>query len=186
MTLQSSLPVEQRTRCVHTTNQGTRCTRLARAGEDACRQHAGRAQPRTPTAISPDEQEEFFEALKLGLSIDRAAVIAGIPRSTVFDWMRRAQEPQASPVYRDFLAGVELARVDWEKRSLEQMAEMAKTDFRALRWMLETLAPERYGRNAAGRSDGQLDLGDLGGAKDNPREKDNVVPIRGPREAPDW
>lgn len=184
--MQSTLDVAQRTRCTYTTRRGTQCSRMAHAGEELCRQHAGRAQARTPTAISEEQQVALCEALELGLSLDRAIVFAGLSRSTVYEWKRRAAAPNASDVYRAFEARIEVARVRWEKTTLENLNQQARNgSVAAGTWLLERLVPERYGKKAVGRTAGQMDMGDLGGAGDNPRAKDNVVPLP-VKEAPDW
>lgn len=185
--MQSSLPVEQRTQCVHTTARGTQCSRLARAGEQKCQQHAGHAQARTPTAIDDTRQEAFFSFLKDGLSLDHAASLAGIPRSTVYDWLRRAKEPTASDAYRAFAAGVEVARAELERKALRSLLRAAeKGEWRAGVRLLELLDPETFGRRGTGRPAGQMGMGELGAAEDNPRQPDNVVPIGRKSAGGDW
>jgi len=178
---QTALPVEQRAKCIHLKKDGTRCTRWARAGEDRCRQHAGMAAPRQPTALDDDAQDRLFDALKAGLALEDACVLAEVSRSTVYDWLAKARQEGTHPRYREFEAGVERARLSLERTTLEQLTkEAAKGNVRAMTWLLERLHPERYVRRAGGQL--QMPTEPQRGKSTGDREEDvpdnNVVQLR--------
>ncbi len=184
------LPGVERARCVDVTRAGTRCSRWAFGDTDRCRQHGELVKPRAPTGLSPDDQDALFGALRAGLALDQAVVVAGVSRSTVYDWLRRAGEVGAAPEYAQFAAGVELARTELERLTLEQLAVQAKRgNVRAQIWLLERVNPDRY-RAGASRAPGQLGLGitpKRRRARDDGDEvPDNVVPMRPVSGDADW
>lgn len=173
---QPPLPGTDRQKCVASTRGGSRCTRWAYDDTDYCRQHGELVKPRTPTGISEDQQAALFEALKDGLALDQAVIVAGASRSTVYDWLRRAKEAGAAPEYEVFAATVELARTQLERKTLKWMAAAAaKGSVPAQRFLLATVNPERHGRA------GQLALPTTP-KKPRPREEDdmpdNVIEMR--------
>lgn len=177
---QTSLPVEQRTRCTGRKRDGSQCSRWARAGEDMCRQHAGRVQPRTPTGLDQDDQARLFAALELGLSLERAVVVAEVSRSTVYAWLQRAKEEGASIEYVAFAAGVEAARARLEARTLEDLSR--SRDWRAKSWLLERLFPERYARRP---TPGQMKMPEPD-ERDDAGAASNVIPLRPAGGEADW
>src|SRR5438128_2700615 len=106
---QPPLPGADRQKCVDITRAGTRCTLWAYSDTDRCRQHGDLVKPRTPTGLSDEGQHELFEALRAGLALDQAVVVAGVARSTVYDWLDRAKDEGCAPEYTLFAATVELA-----------------------------------------------------------------------------
>lgn len=183
---QAPLPGADRQKCIAPKRDGTRCTRWAYSDTDFCRQHGDLVKPRTPTGLSLDDQDRLFMALKDGLALDQAVVVAGVSRSTVYDWLRRAKEEGSAPEYALFAATVDLARTELERKTLRQMAAAAsKGNVRAQIYLLEHTNPERY-RRAGGA--GQLALPTT--PKRRPREEDdmpdNVVPMRPVSGDADW
>jgi hypothetical protein len=174
---QTTLPVDQREKCVKLKTDGSRCTRWARAGADMCGQHAKLTKARTPTGLSPDVQDGIFAALKDGPTFEQACTIAGASRTTAYAWLAKAEEPGSSDEYRAFAAGVELARLHLERQTLEQLAAAAKKgDVRAQTFLLGRLNPERFGR-PPGQIRMPVDAKPARGDTDD-EQSDNVVPLR--------
>lgn len=184
---QPTLPGADRRRCVELKRDGTRCTRWAYSDTDRCRQHGDLVKPRTPTGLTEAGQDALFEALKTGLALDQAVVVAGVSRSTVYDWLARAREVGSAPEYAEFAATLELARTELERKTLEQMAAAArKGNVRAQIYLLEQVNPERYVR---ARGAGQLALPVTPRrrpASDDDDGPDNVVPMRRVSGDADW
>lgn len=186
---QQALPGEERQKCIHPKLDGSRCTRWAFSDTDMCRQHGDLVKPRTPTALSEDDQAALFEALKDGLALDQAVIVAEVSRSTVYDWLSRAKESGSAPEYAEFAAGVERARTYLERETLQQMAKAAKKgNVAAQKYLLEHTNPGRYGRRA-GAGDGQLQMPTE--PKRRPRSAedampDNVIEMRPVSGDADW
>lgn len=180
---QSPLPGTDRQKCIKLTRDGSRCTRWAYSDTDMCRQHGKLVKARTPTGLSEQDQSILFDALKLGLGLDEAVIVAEVSRSTVYDWLARAKQADSAPEYAAFAAGVELARTHLERRTLGQMAKAAdKGNVRAQIYLLEHVAnPQRYRRRSGA---GQMALGvdapkrRVAAAADEGDVPDNVVPMR--------
>lgn len=187
---QTPLPGADRQKCIDLTAKGTRCTRWAYSDTDRCRQHGELVKPRTPTGLSEADQEALFDALKSGLALDEAVIVAGVSRSTVYDWLLKAKQTGMSPEYAAFAAGVERARTELERLTLEQMSrQAAKGNVRAQIFLLQLLNPQRY--TPARRVAGQLAFGTetpprKTRAAEDDEVPDNVVQMRPVSGDADW
>lgn len=183
---QTPLPGADRQKCIELTAAGTRCTRWAYSDTDRCRQHGELVKPRTPTGLSAEDQAALFEALEAGLALDAAVIVAEVSRSTVYAWLDRAKQEGTSPEYAAFAAGVERARTELERKTLQQMSEQARRgNVRAQIFLLQMLDPARYSGKVAGQL--RLPTEPKGGRKDVDGDvPDNVVPMRPVAGHADW
>lgn len=183
---QTPLPGTDRQKCIELTAAGTRCTRWAYSDTDRCRQHGELVKPRTPTGLSAADQEALFDALESGLALDEAVTVAGVSRSTVYDWLSKAKVEGMSTEYAAFAAGVERARTELERKTLKQMsAQAAKGNVRAQIFLLQMINPGRY----SGKVAGQMRLPTepkRKPANDEEEVPDNVVPMRPVAGNADW
>jgi hypothetical protein len=71
--------------------------------------------------------------------------LAGIHKSTLYDWLRRGSRC-TSGIYRSFSDAVGQALADSELKSLHQIDEAANFHWQAAAWRLERRFPRRWGR----------------------------------------
>ena len=92
------------------------------------------------TKRSPEREALVLKGMRLGQSIEQAALMAGVTRDTVKNW--RA----ADPVFDAACAG---ARAELEARMLANIEIAAKDPktWAAAAWKLERIFPDRYGRS---------------------------------------
>ena len=98
-----------------------------------------------PTKLTSEVAARICRALRAGVYIETAAVLAGISRSTFYYWMKRAAKSEPS-IYRQFSDTVEGAMAHAEVRDVAIIAEAAKTKWRAAAWRLERRYASRWGR----------------------------------------
>lgn len=100
-----------------------------------------------PTKLTPDMQKRICEAIKLGMSRERAAWFCGIDRVTLQRWLKAA-EGRASGKYVDFCNSLKKAEADAIAVNLKNLHTAAQNGaWQASAWMLERRYPQEYGRN---------------------------------------
>ena len=112
-----------------------------------------------PTKLTPEIQETIVNAVKLGNYIETAAALAGIHKSTLYDWMKRGareaerldKTPSAKPrkkelPYLEFSDALTRALAYAESRDVEMIDKAAIEDWRASAWRLERRNSERWGK----------------------------------------
>ncbi len=73
-----------------------------------------------------------------------ACRLAGVPERTFYDWMKKGGTDDGSSVYHALRFAVGEAKARWEGRLAADVA--ASDSVRAKMWVLERIAPERWGR----------------------------------------
>lgn len=117
--------------------------------------------------------DAIVHLLGRGLYVEDAAAIAGVARSTAFDWIARGEEwigseevPENERVYLDFSVAVEKARAEAREVALGTIRKAAADgQWQAAAWYLERTAPNRYARverrEITGADGGPITLLDL-------------------------
>lgn len=148
------------------------------------RKRRGRGQP--PKIVQPitvkgkrgklTRGEAIVHYLSRGLYVEDAAALAGVHRSTAFDWIARGEEwldveddakiPEREIVYRDFAVSVENARSIAVEEALDSIRVAAREgQWQAAAWFLERTKPGRYSRmerrEISGPDGGAITLLDL-------------------------
>ena len=126
-------------RCAQTTAAGRACRAWAVAGSDRCSSHlrlAGRK-----TTLTPRVVDKLTLLLANGVPVNVAAAAAGVSRATLYRWLGR-EEPQ----FAELRARVAEARAQGELALVLQIVRESRTRWQSAAWLLERIAPERYGR----------------------------------------
>jgi hypothetical protein len=71
-----------------------------------------------------------------------ACRLARVPERTYYYWLERGKQQEDS-IYAEFYEAVEQAEAEREARLVERLAN--SNDLKATMWMLERIAPERWG-----------------------------------------
>lgn len=74
-----------------------------------------------PTKLTPEVHEKIVTAVRAGNYVETAAAYAGVHPTTVFRWLREADEPGASRAVREFRYAVDSARAESEVRVVGQI-----------------------------------------------------------------
>ncbi len=101
---------------------------------------------RPPTAISEEQREEIYEAVRAGVPPEAAAGRLGIARTNLYRWMASGRGDDAQEPYRTFLEQLERALADWETRDILLIGKAAESQWQAAAWRLERRLRDRYGR----------------------------------------
>ena len=99
-----------------------------------------------PTKLNDELQEKICEGVRLGLTPERAAVLAGIHRDTFYDWKAKGEKAKTGRFF-DFSDAVKKAQIRFEEDNLEIIRKAARgRTWQAAAWLLERRMPERYSR----------------------------------------
>jgi hypothetical protein len=126
-------------RCEQTTAAGHGCRAWAVAGSDRCSSHlrlAGRK-----TTLTPQVADELTLMLTRGVPVGVACAAAGVSRPTLYRWLAREE-----PRFVAFRERIEQARAKGELALVLQIVRETPTRWQSAAWLLERIAPERYGR----------------------------------------
>lgn len=114
-----------------------------------------------PKEVVMTVAEAVVAVLRSGCSIDTAASVVGIHRTTIYDWIARGEEfrgaekvPAAERRFSDFADAVTRAREVVVQMALDGILEAGKADWRAYAWFLERSRPDEFGRRT------RFELGD--------------------------
>jgi transposase len=112
-----------------------------------------------PTKLTPDIQVKIVDALKMGNYIETAAALAGINKTSIYEWLKRGarelERVENNPNARirkeeepfvKFSNAVQKAQAESEQRDLLIIAKAGQTDWKASAWRLERKYPQRWGR----------------------------------------
>lgn len=112
-----------------------------------------------PTKLTPDVQVKIVQALKAGNTMDTAATYAGIHRDTFRSWLKRATKEKARVAdnpkarilkdeapYVALYDAIEQAMAEAEVFHVTNIANAAKTDWKASAWILERRFGEKWQR----------------------------------------
>ena len=99
------------------------------------------------TKLTKELQQQFCQAIASGLTYDGACDLVGLPRSTFWGWMKRAEDGDAG-TWVDFSDAVKEARAKRDQRYVAVIEEAAATGtWQAAAWFLERTNRKDYGRN---------------------------------------
>ncbi len=99
-----------------------------------------------PTKLTPRVAACIYRALRSGLYIETAVVMAGISRSTFYYWLKRAADDDG--IYREFSDTVAREMAYAEIQTVAIITEAAKTDWKAGAWLLERRFSERWSKTS--------------------------------------
>jgi transposase len=110
-----------------------------------------------PTKLTQQVLDTVIAAVVAGNFIETAAALAGVNKSTLYDWLNRGNteleaidkghEPQIEEqIYADFAFAMERAIALSEATQLQGIDKAAETDWKARAWRLEKRFPEKYAR----------------------------------------
>jgi hypothetical protein len=141
-------------RCAQTTAAGRACRAWAVAGSDRCSSHlrlAGRK-----TTLTPRIVDELTLMLAHGVPVGVACPAAGVSRQTLYRWLGREE-----PLFVSFRERIEQARAKGELALVLQIVRESATRWQSAAWLLERIAPERYGRvsDRLAAADGETERG---------------------------
>lgn len=134
-----------RPRCSQQTATGKPCKNLAVHGFDRCSAHLGRVGRKTH--LTPEVADHLVTMLRAGTYLPVALRASGVGKQTYHDWMRRGRVGKADDViYIEFAERVEQAQAEAEVRLVAEIARAARDSWQAAAWLLERVAPTRYGK----------------------------------------
>lgn len=99
-----------------------------------------------PPRLTNKVRDNICRGIRLGLSYDRAAQLAGIGTRTFYLWKAKGQAGRA-PIYVQFLQELKKAEVEGEAAAINQIVKAAQEGtWQAAAWLLERRFPERWAR----------------------------------------
>jgi hypothetical protein len=108
-------------------------------GSDLCSSHLRIAHRKT--TLTPQVAERLALMLRSGVPLTTAAAAVNLSRSTLHRWLARPE-----PLYVAFREQVEQARAEGEAALVLRIARESASGWQSAAWLLERIAPERYGR----------------------------------------
>jgi hypothetical protein len=110
-----------------------------------------------PPTLNEDVQKKITDAIRLGNYIETAAAYAGVPKRTLYDWLKRGALAERKRdeglrlgrndrLYLEFSHAVERALADSEMHDVLLIHQAAKDAWQAAAWRLERKFPDRWGR----------------------------------------
>jgi hypothetical protein len=99
-----------------------------------------------PDGLTKARQDAICDGLRAGLTLDDAAVRAGVSGRSARRWRERGSGDSAPKRFRDFLEATDGARVDLKFADLDGIGAAGGEDWRARAWRLERLFPGEFGR----------------------------------------
>lgn len=95
--------------------------------------------------LNPERINPLLNAVRMGLSYDRACQIAGITVKTLNQWRRKGRTEGEHPDYAAFLEKFEKASAEAELRHAENIDRHAEEDWRASAFFLKARFPQDWG-----------------------------------------
>ena len=96
--------------------------------------------------LTPQLQTEIAKLLKLGCYIETACAMAGISRSTYYNWINKAKTSNRRNKYTLFMDAVTHAQACDEERLVRNIRLSSKGKWRASAWMLERRFTNNWGK----------------------------------------
>jgi hypothetical protein len=94
------------------------------------------------TNLNNDKIREITEHVKAGNFTVVACRLAGVCERTYYHWLALGKQQEES-IYAELYDAVEQAEAEREARLVEKLEK--SNDLKATMWMLERIAPERWG-----------------------------------------
>lgn len=108
-----------------------------------------------PPRLSNEIKETICQALRLGLTMEAGASLAGVSISTVYGWLRRGKAAKAGG-FTGFVKAVEQALTQFEARNAAVVNRAAQDgDYRAALALLERRRPKTWARTERHEISGQ-------------------------------
>ena len=98
-------------------------------------------QPSARSKLTYETQEKICQAIRGGQTLECAAALAHIDRSTLNDWRYRGQQEPGSR-YAEFNQAMEQALLESEAMLVH--AIVTDSDWKAKKWILKNRFPDRY------------------------------------------
>jgi len=99
-----------------------------------------------PTKLTDELTNEITRFIREGNTPAISATLAGISRSTYFNWMSKSFNKE--PEFLEFSESIERAVAQSVSLRIKEITTASKKgSWRASAWILERLAPESFGRN---------------------------------------
>ena len=122
-----------------------------------------------PTKLTPDLQKRICEAIKLGMSRERAGWFCGVTRQTIQNWIAKGEKTDKGE-YAEFFDSLKKAEADSIAVNLKNLHTAAQDGaWQASAWMLERRYPKEYGKQVVHTDDTSKQIAD---AIENLRVKD--------------
>jgi hypothetical protein len=128
--------------CDQLTVDGAPCKKHAMNGATSCAAHLGLVGPKS--TLTPEVADRIVALLSAGNYVQVAIRACGVARRTYTDWLAKGRE--GDPEFEAFAERVDRARAEGEARNVAQIARAAGDSWQAAAWLLERMAPERWGR----------------------------------------
>lgn len=90
-------------------------------------------------------QDKICQAIRAGNYIEVAAAYAGIPKGTLYEWLKKGNTVFHNK-YRTFHDAVQKALADAEVRDVAVIGQASQQNWQAAAWRLERKFPQRWGR----------------------------------------
>lgn len=109
-----------------------------------------------PVEVTPELTQTICETVRRGNFLDTAGALVGISRSTLGTWLRRGAREETGE-YAEFTRAVRLAQAEAEAEGVSAIQAAARSDWKAVAWLLARLAPERWGDRAKVELSGEIE-----------------------------
>lgn len=96
-----------------------------------------------PTSLTLEVRTAIIEALRAGNYIDTAIRIAGINRTTFYNWVKRAEAGE-SP-FTEFINTCEKVIAEAEGDAVKSLQAAGKADWKAIAWWLSRRHFKKWG-----------------------------------------
>lgn len=99
-----------------------------------------------PIKLTRDIINKICLQLKNGSYVETAAVMCGVPKSTFYNWINKAHEPNSAVIYKELLDATERAQAEADMRDLAIIQKAGEGgQWKASAWRLERRHPEQWG-----------------------------------------
>ena len=99
-----------------------------------------------PTILTEELTDSLCLLLRHGHYIDTACALAGVHKQRVYEWLAKADEPEAKEAYIVFADSIKKARAEAEHVSLGVIRDAGEKSWQAAAWYLERTQPDKYGQ----------------------------------------
>lgn len=89
-----------------------------------------------PSKFTKDRKDRIIKAISAGCTYEMAADYAGVTRSTLWNWLKKGEDPKAK-AYCTFLHDIKRAEIEGAMVHLGNITEASMKDWKASAWMLE-------------------------------------------------